>query len=161
MVLALGTSLPMIVGFFLVRPIPLPQQQGYDIVEDGENECDVPTSSLAHLNPSHLLDHDFVEPHHPHYVHRVDPAKPHVDGETHHQDRGVELTTQQGDSRTSVRARSLSRGVAMALDTLPNVYGKKLWRSGDFWLLFSILSLCRCAFLRSFPLVILIHHSFQ
>ncbi|KIM42690.1 hypothetical protein M413DRAFT_70185 [Hebeloma cylindrosporum] len=73
LVLALGTSFPMIMGFFFVRPIPLPEQEGYEI--------------LAH------------------------------------------------------RPRSLSRGAAMAEDTLPNVYGKKLWQSGDFWLLFSILSM--------------------
>jgi hypothetical protein len=73
----------------------------------------------------------------------------------------VELTTQQGGPGISARARSLSRGAAMALDTLPNVYGRKLWRSGDFWLLCSILSMCWCAFILPSPLVILIHHSFQ
>ncbi|KAF8148796.1 hypothetical protein B0H34DRAFT_735289 [Crassisporium funariophilum] len=29
----------------------------------------------------------------------------------------------------------------MVLDMPPNVHGKKLWRSADFWLLFSILSM--------------------
>ena len=138
LLLALGTSLPMIVGFFFVRPIPLPELEGYEIVEDVEDEPEIAASTH---HPTHLLDHDFIDPHHPHYLPRVDPMKPLEDGEAY------ELTAQQpsegqDDSESTRRPRSLSRGAALALDTLPNVYGKKLWRSGDFWLLFGILSLC-------------------
>ena len=145
LLLALGTSLPMIVGFFFVRPIPLPELEGYKIIEDVEDEPEIAVS--AH-HSTHLLDHDFIDPHHPHYVPRVDPMKPLEDGEAYsHHANGVELTAQQpsegqDDPELTRRPRSLSRGAALALDTLPNVYGKKLWRSGDFWLLFSILSVC-------------------
>ena len=152
LLLALGTSCPMIMGFFLVRPIPLPEQEGYEIVEDGEDEPDIAASTLAHHHSSttHLLDHDFVDPHHPHYVPRADPMKPLEDEDDEaypHHVNGVERTDNQpseaqDDPGLMLRPRSLSRGAAMALDTLPNVYGKKLWRSADFWLLFSILSMC-------------------
>ncbi|CAA7269647.1 unnamed protein product [Cyclocybe aegerita] len=131
LVLAVGTSFPMIMGFFLVRPIPLPAQEGYDIVEDAEaaeEEYDARTTGLAQPNASvaHLLDHDFIEPRHPHYVHHVDYAQDEDSGQA---------------PVPAERPRSLSRGSAMAAGILPNVYGKKLWRSGDFWLLCSILSM--------------------
>lgn len=134
-------------GFFLVRPIPLPEQEGYEIVEDGEDEPDIAASTHHHSSSTHLLDHDFIDPHHPHYVPRADLMKTLEDGEAYpHHANGVELTAQQPsegqDPELTLRPRSLSRGAAMALDTLPNLYGRKLWCSGDFWLLFSILSMC-------------------
>jgi len=49
----------MIMGFFLIRPIPLPAHQGYDIVED-------PDEAIRRDN-SHdrFLDYDFFKPSHP------------------------------------------------------------------------------------------------
>ncbi|KAJ3509070.1 hypothetical protein NLJ89_g5413 [Agrocybe chaxingu] len=150
LVLAVGTSFPMIMGFFLVRPIPLPAQEGYDIVEDAEaaeEEYDARTTGLAQPNTSvaHLLDHDFIEPRHPHYVHHVDYAQ---DGDSHiplTEEPQLNSTTNPEDNEQvpvpAARPRSMSRGSAMAAGLLPNVYGKKLWRSGDFWLLCSILSM--------------------
>ncbi|EDQ98764.1 uncharacterized protein LACBIDRAFT_192361 [Laccaria bicolor S238N-H82] len=67
--LSMGTAFPMIMGFFLVRPIPLPPSKHTDIEEP--------------------------------------------------------------------RDAAISSG----LEGLPNVYGKRLWKSADFWLLFSILSI--------------------
>ncbi|KDR74212.1 hypothetical protein GALMADRAFT_249944 [Galerina marginata CBS 339.88] len=146
LVLALGTSFPMIMGIFLVRPIPLPAQEGYDIVEDGEDDVEDATSALAHNSShTHLLDHDFIEPHHPHYIHHVETHEEEENSQIHEAE-DVELSSQQQPESDSLlnstrRPRSMSRGRAMILDTLPNVYGKKLWLSNDFWLLFSILSI--------------------
>lgn len=79
LVLALGTSLPMVMGFFLVRPIPLPVQDGYDVVQDDHrDEDEALTTALLQPNESrsHLLDHDFIESRHPHYVHRETEMSP-------------------------------------------------------------------------------------
>jgi len=148
LVLALGTSFPMIMGFFLVRPIPLPAQDGYDIVEDAdlEEEEYEPRSPSLHLrngSTSRLLDHDFIEPRHSHYIHHADDTT----GDSHiplTQEVQLNASTQAEGHEThgiSRRARSLSRGAAMALEMLPNLHGKKLFKAGDFWLLFSILSI--------------------
>ncbi|KAF9474613.1 MFS general substrate transporter [Pholiota conissans] len=138
LVLALGTSGPMILGWFLVRPVPLPAEVGYDSVEDEDPEA--VTSALApHHAPhspshTHLLDHDFVEPVPPHYIEEDEEG-----GYRQTRSSAVELEPEGPDAST--RIRSLSRGAAMINDTTPNLYGKKLWCSGDFWLLFSILSM--------------------
>jgi hypothetical protein len=135
LLLALGTSLPMIVGFFFVRPIPLPEREGYEIVEDTEDEPEIAASSH---HPTHLLDHDFIDPHHPHYVPRVDPMKPLEDGEAYsHHANSVELSAQQpsegqDDPELTRRPRSLSRGAALTLDTLPNRLWKKAMAEWGF-----------------------------
>jgi hypothetical protein len=56
----------MIIGFFFVRPIPLPQEKlEGDEEDDGEG---ILTTLLHHQhqpdhpNESHLLDHDVIEP---------------------------------------------------------------------------------------------------
>ncbi|PPR04909.1 hypothetical protein CVT24_007153 [Panaeolus cyanescens] len=141
LVLALGTSFPMIMGFFLVRPIPLPEQEGYDIVEDEELDEETLVEDHRSSSHTHLLDHDFIQTRHPHYVHHAETDESR-DGEAppHIQHEQVELTERPGHN-SSTRHRSLSRGAAIVHDTLPNVYGRKLWRSSDFWLLFSILSM--------------------
>ncbi|PPQ80753.1 hypothetical protein CVT26_006964 [Gymnopilus dilepis] len=150
LVLSLGTAIPMIMGFFLVRPIPLPPQEGYDIVEEEvEDDPEVEGPFINHTTShTHLLDHDFVDPHHPHYVRHVQSRSPHADhGEDQYaQDESrVELGDPQAQEDEGFldpqRPRSMSRGRAMALGALPNVYGRRLWLSRDFWLLFSILSI--------------------
>ncbi|KAF9530910.1 major facilitator superfamily domain-containing protein [Crepidotus variabilis] len=128
LVLALGTSIPMVMGFFLVRPIPLPPQDGFDIVHNGlEDEDEALTTALLQPNGSHshLLDHDFIESRHPHYVHH----------EEAHQE---ELDDRRSPTR---RQRSLSRGTALELGVLPNLHGRRLVKSVDFWILFTILSI--------------------
>lgn len=132
----------MIIGWFLVRPIPLPDEEGYEVVQP-EEDPDAITTALIPDSSSHtnLLDHDFVETAHPRYIHRGDNP-----GQEDNDTREVELSPPhlgvgQGGPEMSNRLRSLSRGAAIAHDTTPNLHGRKLWVSGDFWLLFSILSM--------------------
>jgi len=115
----------MILGFFFVRPIPLP--------EENQNR-DAETSSLTYerLNSSRtpLLNQDNVE------------DNLHIGGQDHDNAQirdDLELTPSLEHDETS--RQSLDHGAAMVLDMLPNVYGKRLWCSGDFWLLFGILSI--------------------
>lgn len=129
--LALGTSCPMLVGFFLVRPIPLPPTLAARSVERPVDPQVVAT--FDHDSQTRLLDHDDLE-------------------ETYEGDSSsrysierdaVELSPSRGISpEVRRRIRSQSRGsVVHDEDGLPNIYGWKLWRNADFWLLFSILSM--------------------
>ena len=157
LVLALGTSLPMIMGFFLIRPIPLPAHEGYDIVEDPDETVGAIPTARQRRDSSHdrLLDHDFIETRHPYYVqHDEDPDR---QGLTYQRlpeeiylDSSVEELPPQ-----SRRSRSMSRGAAMSLGLLPNVHGRKLFRSGDFWILFTILSIREFALFVSFHLALI------
>ncbi len=145
LILALGTSIPMIIGFFFVRTIPLPSQEGYDIVENDMPDEEAVTTALLPRSSTenHLLDHDLVEPRHPHYVHHVH--------DTTRQDCETNTTTTTTlsedipiqDLEAPVESRhlsNLSRRTTSQPETLSNIYGKKLFQSADFWLLCSILS---------------------
>ena len=108
----------MILGFFFVRPVPLPEEEF-----NREVYSETRSSSYEQPNSSHtpLLNHD---------PDNSDDAQ-----------IGVELNPSLRSQNCETSRRSLSRGAAMALDMLPNVHGKKLWYSSDFWLLCSILSI--------------------
>lgn len=54
------------------------------------------------------------------------------------EDRTLELSPSMHQHERSL---ILSQGAVESLDGLPNVYGKRLRKSRDFWLLFSILSI--------------------
>ncbi|KAJ2914144.1 hypothetical protein MD484_g6264, partial [Candolleomyces efflorescens] len=147
-ILAVGTAFPMILGFFFIRPVPLvPHKKTahdeYDAIpEGGQAARDVPESAR-------LLDEDNAEedldepPSPPVYIGEAGVAPEH-----RRRERDVEMSPQirSGGRELEINHdrnvdRSLSRGAAITHDTLPNVYGLKLWKSSDFHLLFSILSL--------------------
>lgn len=92
LLLALGTSIPMIVGFFFIRPIPLPQEKLKGAEE--EDEEGILTTLLPHP--------DVIEP----------------------------------------SSESLPTQLANSTD----LYGKTLFKSLEFWLLFSILSIRESSF---------------
>jgi hypothetical protein len=149
LVLALGTSFPMIVGFFLIRPIPLPAYESYSnaeysIVNEVAPVGDLETSAfLQHENDSHtplLASED------PSTFTRNDHDTSSVRNST-----SLELSPTRDDSpRMSRNRRSRSHAhrpsfgsAGRMLDTPPNISGRHLWMSGDFWLLFIIMSLCK------------------
>lgn len=158
LLLALGTSLPMIIGFFLVRPIPLPAYEiiggeDYDIIDDAyvggidvsaifkhNNESralllsnlseDQPSSSSSHAPiESSLLSNNapFPEPS------SLRDSSP--EDSPHH----PENNKHRHPFRRTMQ------------ETLPNIHGRQLWRSGKFWLAFVILSLCGYFYFRSEP----------
>jgi hypothetical protein len=108
LLLSLGSSIPMILGFFFVCPVPLPE-------EELNREVYSETSSSA-------------------YERSISSRTPLLN------DDDDEVPSMRSRNRETSR-RSLSRGAAMALNMLPNVYGKKLLCSSDFWLLFGIHSI--------------------
>lgn len=143
----------MILGFFFIRPVPLlPHKKTahdeYNIVPEGAQAArDGPESAR-------LLDEDNAEEE----EEDEEPSSPPVfigeagvAPEHRRRERDVEMSPQIRFGGRELEAnhdrnadRSLSRGAAITHDTLPNVYGLKLWKSSDFHLLFSILSLCEC-----------------
>ena len=104
----------MILGFFFVRPVPLPEEELNHEVNS------VTSSSTYDQSYTPLLNYD------PHINEQGDDGA------------GIELTP---SSHRETYRGSLNRGETMAFDMLPNIHGKKLWCSSDFWLLFGILSI--------------------
>ena len=112
----------MILGFFFVRPVPL-------LEEELNREVNSETSSSIYeqRNSSYtpLLIHDL-----------------NINGQDDDDVRiGVERNPSLGSQNYETSRRSLSRGAPVGLDMSPNVHGKKLWCSGDFWLFCGILSI--------------------
>lgn len=150
----MGTAFPMIMGFFLIRPIPLPPSKER-LHADIEDPRDAAISSgLAHDDNSHtrLLGGDSddnlnsdgeVDDQGSYYAQHTTAADagavlPPYASRSEEDDRTLELSPSRHQHGRSL---SLSQGAVESLDGLPNVYGKRLWKSGDFWLLFSILSI--------------------
>lgn len=115
LLLSLGTSLPMIMGSFLVRPIPLPDE-GHGVWDDYEVRNDSRTR---------LLGPKFV------------------------QEENTSHVLSNGDTAYTIAdnsERSASRSIAEVAESvlLRNLGNRKVLRSGDFWLLATILSLRMC-----------------
>ncbi|KAJ4479063.1 major facilitator superfamily domain-containing protein [Lentinula aciculospora] len=159
LLLALGTSFPMLVGFIFVRPIPLPPSEAhYESIDVDQAEADA--ASLApsiisipvHDNDSrtHLLTHDREEGIEAGLGHRQVPTTPVEDyiAETRG-GVGIELSPSRGASRSphpgrhrsSSTRRSFSHSGKLLLEVGPNIHGVKLWTSIDFWISFMSLSL--------------------
>lgn len=152
----------MVIGFFLVQPIPLPQQEGYRIIEGVPSEDAISTALLHNISNTHLLDNDFIEARHSHYVHhhslddipRHDremhiPTEPEEIPLTVVQDSD-DLDSSDGDDRSTGQPFSYHEPTAEPINP-PNVYGKKLFTSIDFWLLCSILSIRKLSESSSIP----------
>ncbi|TEB28962.1 MFS general substrate transporter [Coprinellus micaceus] len=113
LLLAVGTSLPMIIGFFLIRPIPLDHNEKAEQYE--------PVSA----HPDHLA---------PGLSQRNDSQSPLLEVEE-------ENSIPRTPGFVGEAGLAPDRAVPVTHDTTPNVHGLKLWKSPDFYLLFSILSL--------------------
>jgi hypothetical protein len=125
-ILALGTSLPMVMGCFLVRPIPLPS----DIPAGLERGIGVLPSAVT--STSALIDDSRARQ----LIHESDWEL----------DESEEQSSNRALSRSSRDATSaddlpIHRSRGGTDDGFPNVFGVELWKSGDFWLLFAILSI--------------------
>ena len=132
----------MILGIFFIRPILLPAQENSDLdTSQGHLEGNASSSASDRHDSSHapLLEYDFAEGVYSEQ-HRVTANNGESyameDVPSHHQD------DEDGMAHLSDQRRSLNRDDAtMMFDQKPNLYGKRLWLSGDFWLLFTILGI--------------------
>ena len=111
----------MILGFFFVRPVPLPEEElNRGVYSETSSAYD-----QRNISYTPLLDFD-----------------PHINGQDDDDTRiGVELSPSLRSQNRETSRGSLSLEPDMTFDMSPNVYGKKLWCSSDFWLLFAILSI--------------------
>ncbi|KAI0059338.1 MFS general substrate transporter [Artomyces pyxidatus] len=153
LVLALGTALPMILGFFFVRPVPLSPADASYAVEQGEYEplsaadptsFENPNTSHTHLIPSSddEGDEDSLAPSFP------DPPRPrrHSDLSRKHLHDSVELSPSASLIGFQHRSRSRSMSMVRAPNPVPKlekiVEGRgvditawDLCKSGDFWIM--------------------------
>ena len=123
LILALGTSCLMLLGFLFVRPVPLSEQASSQSLEGGDDVREPALSpALQHHNDSRtpLLNDDSVEDR---YI-RTDIT---TDGEYPNPVGGV------------VEATCFVSGQKHS--TPLNVHGKALLSNLEFWLLFSIASM--------------------
>ena len=126
LILALGTSSLMVLGVFLVHPIPQPEQYTSQSLEDGDDTQETLLPALQRHNHSctPLLNDDSTK--NRHYTRsdtNTDAQSSNCAGAVH--------PIQASDRRTSAL----------------NVHGKALLHNLDFWLLFSIYSMRMYAFL--------------
>ena len=139
----------MILGIFLIRPIPLPAQENSDLdASQGDLEGTVVSSASDPHNSSHapLLNYDFAEGVYSDSVHRTA-----VDNERFGESYAMEDVPSHQDDEDEMAHLSAQRGsfngdATMMFDQKPNLHGRKLWFSGDFWLLFTILGIRKSYF---------------
>lgn len=124
----------MILGLFLVRPIPLPPSKeeiplDTRYPDDDSSHTPLLEGSGDNVNgedeENGLGDDDNISP----FVTDL------LTFSTGQEDGDRNFTTAPS------RVRSSSHTLAKRSDLFPNVYGTRLWTSGDFWLLFTLLSL--------------------
>lgn len=152
LVLAIGTSLPMIPGYFFIREIPLPGSSNYHCLEsDDENHehdfVDVSTSSGLEREHARLLedqDSEQTEQRHHHYHQQESPR---VMSNFLHSDVQLSSALWEIEHRSLPRRTSLDdSAVKLIADVdadagLINLSGRALFATVDFWLLFTIMSL--------------------
>lgn len=145
LVLSLGTALPEVVGYFFIRPVPLPaSEQRYIPEGDAEAAPYHENSSRTQLLVSEDEGHTIF-----HHASPTTPAKDYIPGAAD----ALELSPSRSMSPPQINAprhRSRSSGRSFSLagrslmhDKAPNIYGRKLWCTLEFWLMCSILSLRR------------------
>ncbi|KAJ3854602.1 major facilitator superfamily domain-containing protein [Lentinula lateritia] len=166
LLLSLGTSFPMLVGFIFVQPIPLPPSEAHhEYLDVDQAEADAASlapsilSAPAHENDSrtHLLTHDREEGLESGLGHRQVPTTAVEEyisearggaGIELSPPRGISRSPRPGRHRSRSTRRSFSQSGKQLLDIGPNIYGVKLWASIDFWIPFISLSLRQSAFIR-------------
>lgn len=158
----------MILGFFFVRPIPLPRGENYlqvpDCAIDGphNNSIDIPNDAFSHavgvdevlgretIVYEHIDDsHASLLVAHDNHLHPVERAA-HLEDEEGQEESAHEgpesLDLRLSPSRRSRRNRSVSmlarrRHQRQIIEIVHEVRGRSLLLNGEFWLLFSLLSL--------------------
>jgi hypothetical protein len=122
----------MIMGFFLVRPIPLPVQDRSDIEEGRDHDDYLETISSA-LDSRPLLDHDefAAGPRSAPVIRSTGIKSARIGGENYALDE-IPFRSPNGVPTQSRRPNTIPK---------LNLHGRQLWTSIDFWLLFTILAI--------------------
>ena len=126
----------MVIGFLLVRPIPLPNSDSKTSSEPQASLSGTSTSDVDGLvgDETPLLQRDDVD----------SDAESMMDvrGGGMGEGRISEVVVDGSEHQQQNRFISRRRALLMGDPTLANVYGKGLAKSSDFWLLFTTFSLC-------------------
>ncbi|KAJ3483194.1 hypothetical protein NLI96_g6485 [Meripilus lineatus] len=145
LVLAIGTSLPMILGFFFVKPIPLPPRknnhpEGFVITRRlSSNQRETPFLSEADARVP-LLSGDSYEDADLPTTRAPKPSTLRVGSP----DTSPSTPIDVDEEPTHLRSTSLSnelRHNGVGSTSLPDISGMGLVRSVEFWLLFTITTL--------------------
>ena len=143
LVLAVGTSLPMLLGLYFIRTIPLPGSNGYQSLEAGdidhEEAVDVATSSLTYEREgTHLLED--TEPLERSHLHQHESSS-YIASDASHDDVQLNNTLWENGRQSQPEEFDLDSPKLLSNDGLPNLSGRALFATLDFWLLFTIMSL--------------------
>lgn len=164
LLLALGTSLPMVIGFFFVRPMPITahgplppteaaqrsrRSSSIQSITDEDIRSSVFVADAAvygHLNNDSRTNLLHEDHHHvlideeSEYVHEDHEEQSDILGNG----RSVELATSpvRGETRRRNLSTTARRSVSRVAEVVRDFHGKTLLANGDFWLLFALLSLC-------------------
>jgi hypothetical protein len=138
LILALGTAIPMLLGLVIVRQIPLPltsSELGVEGELPGRGGYHIPSSETtlfigANGSRAPLLD--------PTSEREQEVSDYHVPESL----SAVGLLQDRSISRGSRTSRRVSREKPMH-----DIYGRQLWLTPDFYLLFTIVSLCEFIYL--------------
>ncbi|EIN04341.1 MFS general substrate transporter [Punctularia strigosozonata HHB-11173 SS5] len=156
LVLALGTSIPMVLGLFFLRYIPLPAtttalehgpasaEEQESLVIHGPPEVERANSRTRLLSPAAVETEVADEEEVPHVHHQQ--VSSHF--QFPHTRNSVEMSvspTRDGHRRSASartrRSRSKSKEIPVKDVDGPNIHGKALAFAPDFWLLFCFMSL--------------------
>ncbi|KIK64712.1 hypothetical protein GYMLUDRAFT_240671 [Collybiopsis luxurians FD-317 M1] len=162
LLLSLGTSFPMLIGFIFVRPIPLPPSETpHNPIDVDRAEADA--ASLAPSIISATGQHEYHNDSRTHPL-AAQPEEEELEAGLGHRHMpttaaeeyipdaraGIELSPPRGGlsrsprpsrHRSSSARRSFSGAGKLFLEAGPNVFGVKLWSSIDFWIPFISMSL--------------------
>ncbi|KAH0839347.1 major facilitator superfamily domain-containing protein [Lanmaoa asiatica] len=128
LILALGTTIPMLIGLFIIKPVPLPPTssiEDYDPIPSGDAVVFIGESQVAlgpevdaeaHVDSTPLLSH---EQEHSSYQVPVPPS-----------------TVKLNSPASLHRERSVGDR-----DGSPDIHGKRLWFTPDFYLVFMIMGI--------------------
>ncbi|EKM58967.1 uncharacterized protein PHACADRAFT_249103 [Phanerochaete carnosa HHB-10118-sp] len=159
LVLAIGTSLPMILGFFFVRPIPLPHSEyarldEAPVIVDDEDEFSSASPVVfrrENNSQTHLLGRDedgFLEEEHLNASFERRPEREGTDYIVPPSRGALALSPTRTESSRHRTQGSFSGsrprvdyGDDKLLGDTPNIRGTALASSGNFWLLFAMCSL--------------------
>lgn len=146
----------MILGFFLLRPIPLPysdELQALEVAHDEDDDFSAASPAILgrqNNSQTHLLhvdeesDDDLLEP--VEYHHETSPSDYVVPGAAN--SLALSPTRQSIGSRHRSRSsmasarRPLDSSLHRHAESQPNIRGTALASSRNFWMLFTMTSLC-------------------
>ncbi|KAG2124677.1 major facilitator superfamily domain-containing protein [Suillus clintonianus] len=135
LILGLGAATPMLLGLVIVRQIPLPPASTTLGIEGGlhgrEEYQSIPSGDAALFIRENDSNTSLLDP--TEHVHEA--SNYHVPESS----TAVELVPDRIASRGSSIKRDASR--AKSVHDGPNIYGKQLWLTSDFYLIFVIMSL--------------------